>query len=134
MRISRLFAALLPVALFLGVTGAACAGVITDEGMSFTTTTQSNTLTPGIDAAHHAGNRSIADTIAALELKGPGTFSTVPATGPAGATGRNLSGQFVVPVPAPVPADMALPEPGNVALLFGGMLAMGAFALRRRTR
>jgi hypothetical protein len=197
MKLSQLRGALLATTLAAGLAGPASAGIINYQGVTFTTSTQGNVLTLEVDAAHRTGDWSTASTIGALELKGLGTFSSVSATGPSGATGWSLSSQLtsqgckgggnggslcysgahialaddmifqftfnntahpfdapqikvnffvgddtrkvgsvqpVEPVPVPVPGDAPLPEPGSVALLFGGMLAMGAFALSRRAR
>jgi hypothetical protein len=66
----------LPLVL-AGACGAANAGVLTFQGVTFTSTASGNTLTLEIDAAHPTGDWATATTIGALELKNVGDFTSV---------------------------------------------------------
>jgi hypothetical protein len=68
--------ALLPL-LLASACGAAQAGVLTFQGVTFTSTVSGKTLTLEIDAAHPAGDWAQATTIGALELKNIGRFDGV---------------------------------------------------------
>jgi hypothetical protein len=68
--------ALLPLLLATSC-GAAQAGVLTFQGVTFTSSVTGKTLTLEIDAAHPTGDWARATTIGALELKNIGTFDGV---------------------------------------------------------
>lgn len=68
--------AILP-ALLAASCATANAGVLTYQGVTFTTTYTGNVLTLEIDAANRSGNWADAATIGALGIKDIGTFSSV---------------------------------------------------------
>jgi hypothetical protein len=68
--------AVLPL-LLASACGAAQAGVLTFQGVTFTSTVTGKTLTLEIDAAHPTGDWALATTIGALELKNIGAFDGV---------------------------------------------------------
>jgi hypothetical protein len=68
--------ALLP-ALLIASCAAANAGVLTHQGVTFTTTFAGNVLTLEIDAAHPNGDWLDAKTMGAIGIKDIGTFSSV---------------------------------------------------------
>jgi hypothetical protein len=68
--------AVLPVLLATACAGAN-AGVLTYQGVTFTTTFAGNVLTLEIDAAHPSGDWLEARTMGALGIKEIGTFSSV---------------------------------------------------------
>jgi hypothetical protein len=73
--------------------GAAHAGVLTFQGVTFTSTVTGTTLTLEIDAAHPTGDWAKATTIGALELKNLGRFDGVQLVqAPGAASGWTLSG------------------------------------------
>lgn len=57
--------------------GVASAGPVTYQGVTFTTTRTTNTLTLEMDAANPTGNWSTATMLGALEIDGIGTFTGV---------------------------------------------------------
>jgi hypothetical protein len=84
---------ILPVLLAAGC-GAANAGVLTFQGVTFTATTTGNTLKLEIDAAHRTGDWAGATTIGALELQSIGQFSGVHLVqAPGAASGWAATGQ-----------------------------------------
>jgi hypothetical protein len=68
--------AVLPL-LLASACGAAQAGVLTFQGVTFTSTVTGKTLTLEIDAAHPTGDWAQATTMGALELKNIGAFDGV---------------------------------------------------------
>jgi hypothetical protein len=85
-------------ALFSAVLGSAFlmpaqAGVLTYQGVTFTSTWSDNVLTLEIDAAGRTGDWSTATGLAALGIKGIGTYTSVSVTAtPKGATSWTTSG------------------------------------------
>jgi hypothetical protein len=73
---TKLTRALLSVLLAAGC-GAANAGVLTFQGVTFTSSATGDMLTLEIDAANPSGDWATATTIGALELKNIGTFTAV---------------------------------------------------------
>lgn len=72
------------VSLFMVAASNASAGVITQDGVVFTSTFTGNVLTLGIDAAGRTGGWAGAAAIDALGLKGLGSFGSVVMTSSAG--------------------------------------------------
>jgi hypothetical protein len=79
-------------ALLGATTMTAHAGVLTLDGVTFTSSWSSNVLTLEIDAAQRSGGWSGATGLAALGIKGVGTYSSVSVSSAPGATSAwNLS-------------------------------------------
>ena len=79
-------------ALLCATTMTAHAGVLTLDGVTFTSNWSGNVLTLEIDAAKHSGGWSGATGLAALAIKGVGTYSSVSVSGaPGGTSAWNLS-------------------------------------------
>jgi hypothetical protein len=79
-------------ALLGATTMTAHAGVLTLDGVTFTSSWSSNVLTLEIDAAQRSGGWSGATGLAALAIKGVGTYSSVSvSSAPGGTSGWNLS-------------------------------------------
>lgn len=75
------------LAALLGATTlTAHAGVLTLDGVTFTSSWSGNVLTLEIDAARHGGGWSGATGLAALAIKGVGTYSSVSVSGGPGGT------------------------------------------------
>jgi len=76
------------LAALLGATTlTAHAGVLTLDGVTFTSNWSGNVLTLEIDAAKRSGGWSAATGLAALAIKGVGTYSSVSVSGGPGGTG-----------------------------------------------
>ena len=73
-------------ALLGATTMTAHAGVLTLDGVTFSSNWSGNVLTLEIDAAKHSGGWSGATGLAALAIKGVGTYSSVSASGGPGGT------------------------------------------------
>ncbi|TFW32277.1 PEP-CTERM sorting domain-containing protein [Massilia horti] len=182
------------LALAAGLAGSANAGVLTYQGVTFTSTTTGNIFTLQIDAATHTGDWTNAASIGGLMLKDMGSFSSfalisapggtagwsqstnelngmgcgggtspgnVCLVGPHVALTDNMIFQFSFTgatdlakldtpfikvnlfdgnnkkagslmaqnlAPAPAEPSRDVPEPRSLALMMGGLLAMGAFA------
>lgn len=79
-------------ALLGATTMTAQAGVLTTDGVTFTSSWSGNVLTLEIDAAKHSGGWSGATGLAALAIKEVGTYSSVSVSGaPGGTTAWKLS-------------------------------------------
>lgn len=73
-------------ALLTATTMTAHAGILTTDGVTFTSNWSGNVLTLEIDAAQRSGGWSGATGLAALAIKGVGTYSSVSVTGGPGGT------------------------------------------------
>ena len=73
-------------ALLGATTMTAHAGVLTLDGVTFTSSWSGNVLTLQIDAAQRSGGWSGATGLAALAIKGVGTYSSVSVSGGPGGT------------------------------------------------
>jgi hypothetical protein len=73
-------------ALLGAMTMTAHAGILTTEGVTFTSNWSGNVLTLEIDAAKRSGGWSGATGLAALAIKGVGTYSSVSVSGGPGGT------------------------------------------------
>lgn len=80
-------------ALLGAACGAASAGPVTFQGVTFTTTRTANTLTLEIDAAHPSGDWTGATLLGALQISGIGNFTGVTfSSNVAGVSGWNENG------------------------------------------
>lgn len=80
-------------ALLAAACGAASAGPVTYQGVTFTTTRTANTLTLEIDAAHPSGDWTGATLLGALQISSIGNFAGVTfSSNVAGVSGWNENG------------------------------------------